>query len=207
MRAMDQEKLGYFKSKLLKERKRVHDLINQMKDNETINMNVEMSSELSYYDNHDGDLGSEMNDMERGMALKEHEISILKKIDDAMKSVEEGSYGVCKMCNTKIPEERLEFLPYAQFCVSCQNELNSRGEKDKSNRGQEEDMLARPFGHGFNDFSVEDEVGYDAEDSYQDVSIFNRYENEFTYHDDDDWDYVEPIEKISNEQYRRQLPD
>jgi YteA family regulatory protein len=204
---MEQEKLDFFKKKLLLERKRVHELINRMKENETINMNVEMSSELSYYDNHDGDLGSEMNDMARGRAFKEHEISIIKKIDDALRGVDDGTYGVCKNCGIIIPEERLEFIPYAQFCVNCQNELNSRADTEKANRGQEEVVLDEPFGYGYNDFDEEDAIAYDAEDSYQDVSIFNRYENSFEYHDDDDLDYVEPIEKISNAQYRSQLPD
>jgi YteA family regulatory protein len=203
---MDEEKLDYYKKKLLLEKRRTDKLIQRMKENETINMNVEMSSELSFYDNHPGDLGSELNDMERGMALKEHEISIIKKIDDSLKEIEKGTYGCCNMCGVNIPEERLEFIPYAQFCVKCQNNLNSRADTEKANRGQEEDALGKPFGYGFNDFDEDENTGYDAEDSYQDVMIYNRREKIYEEYDEDD-DYVEPIEKISNEQYLKQLPD
>jgi YteA family regulatory protein len=203
---MNKERLEYFKDKLLQERKRTDKLLNRMKENQTINMNVEMSSELSFYDNHPGDLASEMNDMERGMALKEHEISIIKKIDDSLEDIKSGDYGICKMCGTAIPEERLDFIPYAQYCVNCQNNLNSRADSEKANRGQEEAVIDEPFGYGFNDFDVDDEVLYDAEDSYQDVSIFNRREKVYDEYDEDD-DYVEPIEKISNQQYSNQLPD
>lgn len=212
---MDAQRLRYYKQKLLNEKERVEDLLNQLEDNEVINTNVEMSSELSFYDNHMGDLGSEMNDLARGRAFKEHEISIMQKIEDALVSVEDGSYGVCHNCRKPIAEERLDFLPYAQYCVKCQNDLNSQGQYDKTNRGPEELVLHKPFGYGFTDFDPEENVGYDAEDSYQDVSIFNRIGSEDEYrddtddyhYDDDGIGYVEPIEKISNQQYKNQLPD
>lgn len=203
---MDSEKLVYYKKKLANERKRVLALIHQMEDNETINSNVEMSSELSFYDNHPSDLGSEMNDMERGRAFKEHEMTIVKKIDDAFRSIEDGSYGTCHLCGKEIPEERLDFLPYAQYCVTCQSDLNTRGVKDQANRGQEEDLIDRPFGYGYTDFT--ENVGFDAEDSYQRVSIFNYEEGMEEHHDPDEAvGFVEPIEKISNAQYKAQLPD
>jgi YteA family regulatory protein len=212
---MDAQKLRYYKQKLLNERARVDELLNQLEDNEVINTNVEMSSELSFYDNHMGDLASEMNDLARGRAFKEHEISIIKKIDDAMKSIEDGSYGTCHSCKKAIPEERLNFLPYAQYCVPCQNDLNDQGNYDKTNRGPEELVMHRPFGYGFTDFDPEENIGYDAEDSLQDVTIFNRIESVDEYgedtdeyhYDDEGVGYVEPIEKISNQQYRSQLPD
>jgi YteA family regulatory protein len=203
---MNSQKLEYYKKKLIKERKNVQDFINQMKNNETINMNFEMASELSFYDNHPSDLASEMNDMERGMAFKEHEITVMKRIDDALKSIENDSYGICQNCKKEIPEERLEFMPYAQFCVTCQKELNTIKSEDKLNRPIEETVLDNPFGYGYNDFNEDGEIGFDAEDSYQAVQRFNQYDNTFEL-DNDDMDYVEPIEKISNQQYKNQLPD
>jgi YteA family regulatory protein len=202
---MNSERLQYFKRKLLKERNNAVKLLHKMEDNETTNMNLEMSAELSFYDNHSGDLASEMNDMARGRAFKEHEISIVKKIDDALMSIEKGEYGNCHRCNSEIPEERLDFLPYAQYCVSCQTELNSLAEKDKSNRGPEEEVLGRPFGYGYNDY--EDDPAYDAEDSYQDVQRYDWLENRDYEYDLDDEEGVEPIERISNAQYKNQLPD
>lgn len=203
---MNKKKLEYYKKKLIKERKNVQDFINQMKNNETINMNFEMASELSFYDNHPSDLASEMNDMERGMAFKEHEITVMKRIDDSLKSIENDSYGICQNCKKEIPEERLEFMPYAQFCVTCQKELNTIKSEDKLNRPIEETVLDNPFGYGYNDFNEDGEIGFDAEDSYQAVQRFNQYDNTFEL-DNDDIDYVEPIEKISNQQYKNQLPD
>ena len=208
---MNKQKLNYYKEKLLSEKNDVIALLKQMEENEVFNSKVEMAtelSELSMYDNHPSDTASELFDQERGLALKENEITIIKKIEDSLENIEEGSYGSCKSCGKDIPEERLEFIPYAEFCVSCQDKANNMKPREMNNRPIEEEVLGRPFGYGFNDFDeIRNEIGYDAEDSYQDVQRIDwrrNVDNEFM---DEDADFVEPIEKISNEQYKNQLPD
>jgi YteA family regulatory protein len=208
---MNNQKLNYFKKKLLAEKEDVMSLLKQMVENEAINSKVEMAteiSELSMYDNHPSDIATETFDQERGLALKEHEMTIIKKIEDSLANIDEGSYGVCKSCGKEIPEERLEFIPYAEFCVSCQDKANEMRPREKNNRPIEESVLGEPFGYGFKDFDEQNyEVGFDAEDSYQAVQRWDWRKN--VDHDfmDEDADFVEPIEKISNEQYRNQLPD
>ncbi|MCX8169903.1 MAG: TraR/DksA C4-type zinc finger protein [Candidatus Methanomethyliaceae archaeon] len=202
---MDNHELNYYRKKLLLERESARKFLIQLKDNNMSHAVFETASELSFYDNHPSDLASEMDTMEKGRAFREHEISIMKKIDDSLMDIENGRYGICKRCSKEIPRERLDFIPYAQHCVHCQNELNEKAQLNHVGRPVEEDVLSYPFGYGNNDFT--DEVAFDAEDSYQKVSIFERIENTFEYHEDDDQEYVEPIEKISNEQYRAQLPD
>ncbi|MDP4088065.1 MAG: TraR/DksA C4-type zinc finger protein [Bacillota bacterium] len=202
---MNENDLKHYKDKLLSERESARKFLVQLKDNDMTHAVFETSSELSFYDNHPGDLASEMDTMERGRAFREHEVSIMKKIDDALRDIEQGKYGICKRCSKEIPKERLDFLPYAEHCVHCQNELTNKAQNNTVGRPIEEDVLGYPFGYGYNDFT--DEIGFDAEDSFQSVSVFNRIENEYTYHEEDDEEYVEPIEKISNDQYRSQLPD
>lgn len=208
---MEKEKLEYFRSKLLKERKNVQDLLDQMVRNEVINSTVELSnelSELSMYDNHPSDVATETFEQEKGMALKEHETTILKRIDESMQNIENGSYGTCSMCGQKIGFERLEFIPYTEFCVECQSKVNSVKQREINNRPVEEEVIGPPFGYGFNDHDeTAYDAGYDAEDSYQDVQRFDwRANNDYEFLDEDA-DYVEPIERISNQQYRNQLPD
>jgi YteA family regulatory protein len=208
---MNKQKLDYYKQKLISEKNNVIELLKQMEENEVFNSKVELSSELSelsMYDNHPSDTASELFDQERGLALKEHEITIIKKIEDCLENIEEGSYGSCKSCGKDIPEERLEFIPYAEFCMNCQGEANNTRPLEMNNRPIEEEALGRPFGYGFNDFDeIKNEVGFDAEDSYQAVQRFDWRSNVDHEFMDEDADFVEPIEKISNEQYKNQLPD
>lgn len=208
---MNSQKLEYYKKKLLAEKNDVIALLKQMEENEAFNSKVEFAtelSELSMYDNHPSDIATETFDQERGLALKEHEINIIKKIEDSLANIEEGSYGTCKSCGKKIPEERLEFIPYAEFCVTCQDAANNMRPREKNNRPVEESVLGEPFGYGVKDFDEQNyEVGYDAEDAYQDVQRFDWRENtDYDFLDEDPL-YVEPIEQISNQQYKNQLPD
>ena len=199
---MEKEKLQYFKKKLISEQTRVHNLIDQMKQNGGINSNSEMASELSFYDNHPSDAASELFDKTKGLALKGNEMSIANKIEDALKSIEDHTYGKCKSCGAAITYERLEFIPYAENCVLCQKSIGNNKVAEQNNRCVEEDVLGTPFR-----YSNSGEVGIDAEDIYQVVERFNKLEDVAEFYDDDDDGYVEPIEKISNQQYKNQLPD
>jgi DnaK suppressor protein len=53
-------------------------------------------------------------------ALMEMESQTLRKIDDALLRLEEGSYGVCAECDEAISEARLRALPFAGLCRDCQ---------------------------------------------------------------------------------------
>lgn len=208
---MDKKRLNYFKTKLIKERENVFTLLNQMEENEAFNSKVEFStelSELSMYDNHPSDLASETFDNERGMALKEHELTIVSKIDDCLANIENGDYGTCQMCGIEIPEERLEFIPYAEFCVTCQDKANDMRPREKNNRPIEESVLGEPFGYGNTDFDEQEyRTGYDVEDAYQDVQRYDWRKNVDYDFMDEDPGYVEPVELVSNQQYLNQLPD
>jgi len=65
--------------------------------------------------------------------------------------------------------------------------------------------LGLPFRYGFNDNTSL--VGFDAEDSYQEVARFNAMDNVYDQDYDDDNYYVDHMDLISNEQYKNQLPD
>ncbi|MCB2291964.1 TraR/DksA C4-type zinc finger protein [Clostridium algoriphilum] len=199
---MEKEKIQYFKQKLINEQIRVRNLINQMKQNGVIDSNSEMATELSFYDNHPSDSATELFDKEKGIALKGNEKSMLNKIEDALKSIEDNSYGKCKSCGKSINEDRLEFTPYAENCIQCQKSIDDCIPAEHNNRCAEEDVLGTFFKYNDGD------VGVDQEDTYQAVERFNKLDDIVEFYDDDDnGGYVEPIEKISNEQYKNQLPD
>ena len=158
---MDKSKLEVYRQKIIREKIKVNDVLKLMQRNETINSNSEMSSELSFYDNHPADSATELYDKEKGMALKANEISIINKIDDALKNIDSGKYGVCKICGKSIEKERLEFIPYTNQCAACQSVDSKRILDQQTRRPVEEEVLGVPFGYGFNDSkdAVEFEIG------------------------------------------------
>ena len=61
------------------------------------------------------------DDIDRKMieALGSQELKRLKLIDSALTRIEQGKYGLCMKCGKKIPQDRLEAIPYALLCIEC----------------------------------------------------------------------------------------
>jgi DnaK suppressor protein len=53
-------------------------------------------------------------------SLSDGERETLLKIEEALQRLESGGYGVCVHCDTAIPLARLEAMPWARYCVDCQ---------------------------------------------------------------------------------------
>ena len=51
---------------------------------------------------------------------------MLVTIDEALKTIEEGTYGVCNVCGKNIPQKRLNALPEATMCTKCRTEVGPR---------------------------------------------------------------------------------
>lgn len=80
------------------------------------------------------DLAATSRDEELNLLLSDHERQELKVIDDALKHIEEGTYGLCEECGGRISFKRLEALPFAKYCVDCQAERENRDKLTRLNK-------------------------------------------------------------------------
>jgi YteA family regulatory protein len=202
---MEKSRLEHFKNRLIEEKEKVEENINRL-ENMGVGISVkDATSELSSYDNHPGDMGSETFEIEKNRALKANEVTHIKAIRDALSKIDRGVFGVCEICGRNIEEERLEVVPFTQLCINCQDE-NDNVIAYKNQRPIEEEVLSHSFGR----YNMDDEdyTGFDGEDTWQELDSFNS-PNPMLWDDEDDGSegVVEEIEKVSNEQYKRQLPD
>lgn len=55
-----------------------------------------------------------------GMTVADIRRQQLTRMDEALRRLEEGTYGVCEECGEEIEEKRLEVAPYAPCCITCQ---------------------------------------------------------------------------------------
>ena len=62
-----------------------------------------------------------------GLAVADIKRQQLTRIDEALRRLEEGRYGVCEDCGTEIPLQRLQAAPYAACCVPCQESREGHG--------------------------------------------------------------------------------
>ncbi|MBC8590443.1 TraR/DksA C4-type zinc finger protein [Wansuia hejianensis] len=202
---MDKDKLKYFKDKLIKEKK---DIIKSLKtrDNEEYGSIDMYYTELSAYDNHPGDIGTEVFQMEQDKGFRNKLGDTLEKIESSLENIEKGSYGICSLCNNPINEERLELIPYLTTCIDC-SEKNIMPIDYRQFDSIDSKRLVS--------FSIRPKTNtaYDREDGYQDAAVFNMVPGDPSYTtgdnmgvmDEEENDGTEEIEKISQEYYEDTL--
>src|SRR6266404_1478885 len=83
-------------------------------------------SEASAFGMHQADAGSDAYDRDFALSLLSQEQDALYEIDQALKRIELGTYGVCEMSGKHIPRARLEAIPFARFTVECQSQLEKQ---------------------------------------------------------------------------------
>lgn len=65
--------------------------------------------------------------------IANHQLEELKQIEEALKKINNGSYGVCDMCGVTIPLGRLKAKPFAKFCTECRTVYEHEAAKRAKN--------------------------------------------------------------------------
>ncbi|MGD9153894.1 MAG: TraR/DksA C4-type zinc finger protein [Bacillota bacterium] len=170
---MDTAKLNEFKKRLLAEKERLE---TDLKANDRYNLENSMTGvlqELSAYDNHPADVGSELFEREKDLALWNNSREILQRINEALDHMDKGIYGICEDCGREISPERLEALPHTTLCLECQHREEDHHQTRE--RPIEEEVLGPPFGRTFLDDA--DLTGFDGEDAWQAVARYGTSES------------------------------
>jgi DnaK suppressor protein len=69
---------------------------------------------------HLADVSSDNYEQELMLGLMENKGEALSEIESALERIDSGTFGVCEKCQKKIKKARLEAIPYARLCISCQ---------------------------------------------------------------------------------------
>ena len=116
------------------------------------------NNEASAVGQHQADAGSDAYEKDFALSLLSQEQDALYEIEEALKRIEVGTYGVCEMSNKPIPHARLEAIPFARFTVDCQQQL------EKENRGRRRWDTAPQFMDSAETFADEEEESSDDDD-------------------------------------------
>ena len=81
--------------------------------------NNSIRSQESVYSVHMAEAGTDSYEREKGFQLMNRESDYYKFLNKALERISDGSFGVCKVCNSLIPEERMTEVPNATKCVGC----------------------------------------------------------------------------------------
>ena len=117
--ALTKEQIKQFRQLLITERTKLAEEIKSIAQDVSTSPR-EASGDLSAYTVHLADMAADTYDRELSMNIVSSEQEILYQIDDALKRLDDGSYGVCQQCNQPITMSRLKAVPYASLCINCQ---------------------------------------------------------------------------------------
>lgn len=97
------------------------------------------TGELSSYDNHPADAGTETFERSRDLAIDDTLTDEFNQVNDALERMEQGTYGTCVTCGEDIPFERLEAIPYTAYCID-----DTPNREISNDRPVEEEVMTMP---------------------------------------------------------------
>jgi len=125
-RKFNKKEFTEFKKIILKKKEDVLAEIKSISDDVLKKSQKEASGDISGYTYHMADVATDNYDREFSLGLASSEREILYVLDDALKKIEDGTYGICEVCKTAISKTRLKALPQASLCVKCQEKREKK---------------------------------------------------------------------------------
>ena len=111
------EELEYFRGIILKKRDVAEEELETLQ--RTLRESMENSSDESAYSFHMADAGTDAQEREKTYMLFNRTRKFVKYLDDAIKRIDNKTYGVCKVTGKKISKGRLEAVPHTQLSIDA----------------------------------------------------------------------------------------
>jgi DnaK suppressor protein len=108
---MKKKELQHFAEKLKEEKARVLNHTNEQGKEDLTISTEDLADEV--------DLASSELNQSVALRLRDRERLLLQKIEIALSKIEEGTFGICEICEESIETKRLEARPVAELCIRC----------------------------------------------------------------------------------------
>ena len=118
---LTKQQLDHFSELLMQRRTRLSHDLSLMQD-EALKVTTQDNSSDSV-----ADTGTDNYEQDFTLGLIESEEALAREVDQALQRIGQNAFGVCESCQTPIPLARLEILPFARYCVDCQQKREVRG--------------------------------------------------------------------------------
>lgn len=123
---LNKKELADFRKIIVKRKEEALSEIKHVSDDTLKKSQKEASGDISGYTYHMADVATDTYDREFSLGLASNERELLYGLEDALKKIEEGRFGVCEECDHLIAKTRLKAVPYARFCVKCQEKKEKK---------------------------------------------------------------------------------
>lgn len=111
------EELEYFREIILKKREEAEKELESLQS--TLRDSMENASDESAYSFHMADAGTDAQEREKTYMLFNRTKKFIRYLNDALKRIDNKTYGVCKVTGKKIAKGRLEAVPHTQLSIEA----------------------------------------------------------------------------------------
>lgn len=122
----NKKELDNFKKLILKRKEEIIEGIKHISEDTLKKSQKDAAGDISGYTYHMADVATDTYDREFSLGLASSEREVLYELDDALKKIEEGAFGICEDCKGIITKTRLRVVPYARLCLKCQEKKEKR---------------------------------------------------------------------------------
>ena len=122
----NKKELEYFKKLILKIKEKMLDDIKHISEDTLKKSQKDAAGDISGYTYHMADVATDTYDREFSLGLASNERQSLYELDEAIKKIEEGTFGICEECKSLITKTRLKVVPFTRLCVKCQEKKEKR---------------------------------------------------------------------------------
>lgn len=123
---LTKKELKDFKKIVLKKKEETLDELKHISDDTLKKSQKEASGDISGYTYHMADVATDNYDREFSLGLASNERKSLYELEDALKRIEEGDFGICDGCKGTITKVRLKAVPSARLCIKCQKKKEKK---------------------------------------------------------------------------------
>lgn len=124
---MSDADLKFFEEMLIEKRR---ELVNAQSENEKAETFKSQVQAGDGGESNSADLATDYNALETNFSLAAREGKYLVYLEEALKRIKKGTFGVCKVCGELIPKARLMAVPTATKCVNCKEETKRKERED-----------------------------------------------------------------------------
>lgn len=118
--------LAAFKKLILKKKEDIIDHIREISEETVKKSQKDASGDISSYTYHMADVATDNYDREFSMGRVSEDREFLFELDDALKRIEDGSFGICEDCGALVSKTRLKAVPSARLCIKCQEKKDKK---------------------------------------------------------------------------------
>jgi len=127
---VEKEELQKLKVQLESERAKIAEGLNHIERDNLNQSQRDASGDLSGYSFHMADMATDNFDREFSLDIASGEQTLLNRIDEALRKIQEDTYGSCENCQKPISMKRLKAVPYAKLCIKCKEDEEKSERKE-----------------------------------------------------------------------------